>query len=236
MTLCAIGLVLSGSVYFFGEMALFFFFAVYSALSVFSWVGLLALLVWRLGTGKTTMPVPVEEEARPGKRVARIGGDGLLLEDEFIPWSNVLAIENEAEGVAIIQREGAKRVCRFDDDLGFGEAARMAQADYHAVLEPPHVEPLEPRSESAEEREVRLANLKVASGYRDGAPDSIDPETLAELACNPRSDAKTRLEAAKILARVEPARLVQVRVAMEQTAEPVFARELADTLGEREAT
>lgn len=208
------------SIYFFGEMGI--------AVSVIASMVLVHLIDIAFD-GSSGRRLNTEQ----GNQRARIGADGLLLEEEFIPWSAVLAIENEAEGVAIIRHVGAKRVYLFDEGMGFAEAAHAALEKYRTAPEPPRADALERRSESAAEREARLATLKVASGYRDVSADSVDPQALAEIACHPRSNATTRLEAAKILARVEPARLIQVRVVVEQTAEPELARVLADTLGER---
>lgn len=158
------------------------------------------------------------------KRTMQLGNDGFVVADEFIPWSEVMEVVSDAQGVQF--------VCRTRDSLTLDvvapeeclNAAYMALAAYQAAPPAPELEVLRVRVETSEERATRLAALRGnAPGYRGADPEGVDLEQLEALVRNPTTDSLTRREAAQLLARLDSARLERLQGELEGTLDPAYS-------------
>ena len=142
----------------------------------------------------------------------KVGGDGLVVGTDFVPWSEVMDFVQEPEGVRIVCRERRLPVLDLLDVEGFEAAGREALDAYRSAPPPPKIEALRVRVETTEERAARLAALRGSvAGYRGSNPDSVDLEALEALLRNPTTSPELREEALRLLTRLDVSRVELAR-------------------------
>ena len=163
--------------------------------------------------------------------VVVLGEDGVQTPDTFVPWAKVRDLREYEDGAAIVTRSGDLIVVRAEDTLEFlREAKRFRSAGSARVAV--RVEALEWREgETGPQREERLLRYFGAGdpSYREGRGE---PNDLAELATDPAAPPGRRVQAARLLVRVEPSLVPRVREAAREAANAELAEALLLAVGD----
>jgi hypothetical protein len=141
-------------------LALPFFFALFFELLNFAWVALIPPLAYA--------GLQLWKERRHEN--LPFGSDGLLISGVFMPWSDVMMIMHDTDGVSLLQERGPTVVLDVLDVQGVERAASEALAAYRAA-DVPDIDALRVRVETTEERAARLAQLRAGTGYRGANTD-----------------------------------------------------------------
>lgn len=173
-------------------------------------------LIFAFALGPLYLYTWFDERSRSRQRTMQLGSDGLRVAKDFVPWSDVLDIVQESEGVRVVCRTQKLPVLDLLDVEGFEKAAMDALAAYRSAPPPPDIDALRVRVETSDERAARLAELRGrVAGYRGTDPDGVDLDALEALLRNPAADSSHRQEAAKLLKRLDPSRLERSQVEVE---------------------
>lgn len=170
---------------------------------------------------------------RGGMVVVVLGEDGVQTPDTFVPWAKVRDLREYDDGAAIVTTSGDLIVVRAEDTLEFLREAKRFRAAGSArvAVRVDAMEWLE--GETGAGREERLARYFGAGdpSYREGRGE---PRELAELAADPAAAPGQRVQAARLLVRVEPSLVPRVREAAQQeTANAELSEALLLAVGER---
>jgi hypothetical protein len=213
------------------------------ALEVAGWLGsrtgLFAAVLATVG-GLAAAAVAYAVGDRLNERVARlrapigsasVGADGVRWrrfgKPEFVGWSKVSGIVARGEEVVLSTEGRGEIALRVKDAAAFTAAAREAMERYRAADPPDPIAALELTGEHVADWLGRARKLLEAGAYRDAA---VGEEQLVRVATDPRAAAAQRIGSAAALANASEDARARVRVAIEETADPVVANALEDAL------
>lgn len=162
---------------------------------------------------------------------ATVADDGFELGGTFLPWSQVLDVISDRDGVVVWKIAGDPIRVNADEPLEFLSFAKQRLEDYRIRAESQHeVHALNPLpGESEQEGIERIENLTRDSGYRGS---SLSSQRLLETATDPSQPHQVRVTAARVLVRVAPHLVDTLQQSAGQTASPRLSRELSALLDE----
>ena len=170
-------------------------------------------------------------QARIRGGLAVVGRDGIAwrkwFRTRFLRWSDVRAIDLDNGVILVKTLDNKTHALRADDASGLLDAARAAREAYLADTPHRRIEVFERGDASLSEWVAQAKALLKQDGYRAKAPPAA---LLTEIAAAPHAPPTQRIAAALAVADAGEAHRVKVRVAIQETADPVLADALAEVL------
>ncbi len=164
-----------------------------------------------------------------------VGVDGIRWrhfgKTQFLGWAAVRDVEERASSEVVLQVEGrADTVLRVREAAALKTAVREALQRYRDARPPETIAALEFGGESVTDWLERARKLLRGGSYRDA---DVGEEQCIRVATDPRAPAGQRIGSAAALSRASEDARARVRVAIEETADPVVANALEDALDGR---
>lgn len=164
-----------------------------------------------------------------------VGADGIrwrrLGKTAFVGWAEVRDIEQRAGEVALQVAGRAATVLRVREAGALATAARDALQRYREAAQPDTIAALELAGDDVSDWLGRARKLLEGGSYRDA---NVGEEHLVRVATDPRAAVAQRIGSAAALSNASEDARTRVRVAIEETANPVLANALEDALDGRE--
>lgn len=166
---------------------------------------------------------------------AAIGSDGIRWrhfgKTEFLGWARVRDVILRGRELVVLVEGGADIMLPLQQPELFVSAARDALKRYRDGAPSPTLAALEFAGEDVAGWLARARELLQAGSYREA---DVGEENCVRIATDPRAPLAQRVGSAAALSKASEDARQRVRVAIEDTADPVVANALENALDERD--